>query len=181
MRDDEEAVQHAEGDCWDCEEVHRGNCFAVVAQEGCPSPGGFRTSRRSAHPSQDGALRDVQPEHLQLTVDSWRAPGGGVRHHTGDEFAHRFRRGLYAGLKAPAGEPLRVLVECGVMPACAGGGLENDQRVFPPRPAPPQGDPEEPVMGAEARARMLRRKGSKLLTKCEVLQDEVTAGPKTAT
>ena len=31
MRYDEEAKQYAEGDCWDCEEVHRGNCFAVVA------------------------------------------------------------------------------------------------------------------------------------------------------
>src|SRR5260370_25222933 len=175
MRDDEEAVQHAEGDCWDCEEVHRGNCFAVVAQEGCPSPGGFGTSRRIAHPSQDGALRDVEPEHLQLTVDSWRTPSGVVSHHTGDEFAQRFRRRLSAGLKAPARDPLPVHLESGAMPAYDGLGLDNEQRLFPSRPAPPQGDPEEPVMGAEARARMLRRKGSKRLTKCEVLQDEFTA------
>jgi hypothetical protein len=75
MRYDEETVQDAEGDCWDREEVHRCNCFAVVAQECCPSPGGTGVSRRFPHPSQDSALRDVQPEHLQLTVDPWRAPG----------------------------------------------------------------------------------------------------------
>ena len=67
------------------------------------------------------------------------------------------------------------------MPAYDGLGLDNEQRPFPSRPAPPQDDPEEPVMGGEARARMLRRQDSKLLTKCEVLQDKVAAGPKTAT
>ena len=65
------------------------------------------------------------------------------------------------------------------MPAYDGLGLDNEQRPFPPRPTPSQDDPEEPVMGGEAWERMLRRQDSKLLTKCEVLQDEVTAGPKT--
>ncbi len=41
--------------------------------------------------------------------------------------------------------------------------------------------PEEPVMGFEVWARMLRHQDCKLLTKCEVLQDEVTARPKTTT
>ena len=67
------------------------------------------------------------------------------------------------------------------MPACDGLGMDNEQRPFPSRPAPPQDDPEEPVMGDEARARMLRRQDNQLLAKCEVLQDEVTAGLKTAT
>ena len=68
MRHDEEAIQYAEGDCWDCEEVHRGNCIAVVAQERCPSPGGIGALRCFTNPLQDRALRDVEPEHVQLTV-----------------------------------------------------------------------------------------------------------------
>ena len=67
------------------------------------------------------------------------------------------------------------------MPAHDGLGLDNEQRLSPSRPAPPQDDPEEPVSDGETRARMIRRQDSKLLTKCEVLQDKVAAGPKTAT
>src|SRR6202030_2121144 len=30
--DDEEAVEDTEGDCWNCEEIHRGNGFPMIAQ-----------------------------------------------------------------------------------------------------------------------------------------------------
>ena len=66
------------------------------------------------------------------------------------------------------------------MPACDGLGPDDKQRPFPSRPASPQDDPKEPVMREKARVRMLRPQDNKLLTKCEVLQNEFTTRSKTA-
>lgn len=35
MGDYEEAIQSAEGDCWNSEEIHRSDSFAVIVNEGC--------------------------------------------------------------------------------------------------------------------------------------------------
>src|SRR5260370_34469992 len=39
MTDDEKAIEHAEGDRRNSEEVHRGNRFSVIAEKGKPAPG----------------------------------------------------------------------------------------------------------------------------------------------
>ena len=39
MSDDEEAIKHAERDCRNRQEIHRGNRFAVITQERDPSLG----------------------------------------------------------------------------------------------------------------------------------------------
>jgi hypothetical protein len=36
VSDDEKAIEHAEGDCWHSEEIHRSNCFPMVAQKRSP-------------------------------------------------------------------------------------------------------------------------------------------------
>ena len=42
--DDEEAMDHPEGQCGHGEEVHRGDCFAMIAQESCPPSSRLRIS-----------------------------------------------------------------------------------------------------------------------------------------
>src|SRR5258706_9762769 len=74
VTDDEEAIEHAEGDRRNREEVHRGNRFPVVAEKGKPARGRLRISRCPFHPTRDGSLRDVKTEHENLAMNAWRSP-----------------------------------------------------------------------------------------------------------
>ena len=58
MTDYEEAVEHAEGDRWDGEKVHRGDGFAMIAEKGEPTLGWLRIPGRSFYPTGD---RSFQP------------------------------------------------------------------------------------------------------------------------
>ena len=53
MTDHEETIEHAEGERWDREKIHRGNRLPVIAEESEPSLGWLRISRRLAHPARD--------------------------------------------------------------------------------------------------------------------------------
>ena len=56
VRDDKEAMQHAKGERWDSEEIHRGDDFAVVVQEDFPLFRRFRVPRSFSHPPQNCSL-----------------------------------------------------------------------------------------------------------------------------
>jgi hypothetical protein len=47
VTDDEKAIERAEGDRRNSEEVHRGNRFPVITEKGKPAPGRLRISRDS--------------------------------------------------------------------------------------------------------------------------------------
>ena len=47
VTDDEEAIEHTEGDRRNIQEVHRGNRFPVITEKGKPAPGRLRISRDS--------------------------------------------------------------------------------------------------------------------------------------
>ena len=66
------------------------------------------------------------------------------------------------------------------MPAIDGVLLDNQQDPLPLGPKTAKREPECPVTGGQPRARMLRRQDSKLLTKGEILQEEVAARQKAA-
>jgi hypothetical protein len=51
MGNDEEAIQKAKGDGRHCEEIHRGNRFAVVMQKGSPALRRFAVSGCTSHPT----------------------------------------------------------------------------------------------------------------------------------
>lgn len=74
MTDDEEAVEHAERDRRDREEIHCSDDFPVVAQKGKPAPGRLGISRRSAHPARDYSLRDIKTEHEEFAMDPRGVP-----------------------------------------------------------------------------------------------------------
>src|SRR5579863_4101015 len=74
MRDHEEAVKHAECHGWHGKEIHCGDRFTVVTQEGCPTSRGLRIPGRLSHPALDRSLGDFVSKHLQLAVDTRRTP-----------------------------------------------------------------------------------------------------------
>ena len=85
MRNGEKAIENPKRQSWDGEEVHRRNHFAMVIQERGPSLRRLRVSRRLPHPALYGPLRDVGAEHLQLSMNAWRAPGRVLGHHAKDK------------------------------------------------------------------------------------------------
>ena len=117
VRDDEEAVKHAEGERGHSEEVHRGDGFAMVAQKPRPSFGRLRISRSFLHPTQHGSLRDVEAEHFQFAMNPWRAPGRVLGDHAEDEFAQFFARWPSSRTGVLARDPLPIQLESGTMPA----------------------------------------------------------------
>ena len=92
VADNEEAVEYAEGDRRDREEVHRSNRFTMVAQEREPSLGGFRISRCSAHPTRNSSFGNVEAEHEKFTMNPRRAPCRILGNHSEDRFPNFFRR-----------------------------------------------------------------------------------------
>ena len=113
--DDEEAVEHAERDRWNCEEIHRSNRFPMVAQKRKPALGWFGVSRRSAHPAGDRSLRDIKAKHEEFAMYAWRSPGWILANHPEDQISNLFGDSLPAehavrpGDGAPVqGEPSSV-------------------------------------------------------------------------
>src|SRR6266853_1630638 len=74
VTDDEEAIERAEGDRRNGEEVHRGNRFPVITEKGKPAPGWLRISRCPFHPTRDRSLRDIKTEHEKFAMNPWRSP-----------------------------------------------------------------------------------------------------------
>ena len=86
MANEEKTVEDSEGDRVHGKEVHCGNDFAVILDECLPPSDLFGTSRRSLHPTRNRALRNVEAEHLQFSVDAGSSPCGILCNHAKDEF-----------------------------------------------------------------------------------------------
>ena len=85
MREDDEHVQHAEGDGRDGEEIHGRDEFSMVAQESQPTPRWIGCSHMSPHPAGDGSFRNVETEHHQFAVDARCSPGRVLVSHPGNQ------------------------------------------------------------------------------------------------
>jgi hypothetical protein len=71
------------------------------------------------------------------------------------------------------GYPPPVETKAGAVPANDGVRGNDDQRILPVRPERPKGDPKEPVESSEARSLAVAPKGSDLLAKSDILQDQM--------
>jgi hypothetical protein len=69
VTDDEKAIEHAEGDRRNTEEVHRGNRFPVITEKGKPALDWLRISRCPFHPTRDRSLRNIKTEHEKLAMN----------------------------------------------------------------------------------------------------------------
>src|SRR5258708_767300 len=100
VTDDEKAIERAEGDRRNREEVHRGNRFPVITEKGKPALDWLRISRCPFHPTRDRSLRDIKTEHEKLAMDTRRSPRGVLYDHPENQFLDFLRR-----LSSPDGPP----------------------------------------------------------------------------
>src|SRR6202045_3596135 len=70
--DDDAGIEQVETESWNNEQVHGGNVWRVVAQEGPPSLAGRPPP--FDHVLGDARLRDLKPGLEQFAVNAWRAP-----------------------------------------------------------------------------------------------------------
>jgi hypothetical protein len=113
VTDDEKAIERAEGDRRNREEVHRGNRFPVIAEKGKPAPGWLRISRRPFHPTRDRSLTDIKAEHEKLAMDAWRSPRWVLNDHSEGQFLHLLRRRSSPDGPPDLGDQLPVQTESG--------------------------------------------------------------------
>src|SRR5713226_4054096 len=105
-------VQLLETDSWNNEQVHGGNVWRVVMQEGSPSLAGRPPSLD--HVLGDARLRDLKPELEQFAVNAWRAPKRIFDAHPPDQHAQ-----LRFDLRSPsqwARLPTPVAAKAGPVP-----------------------------------------------------------------
>ena len=86
MRENEEDVENAEGDCRDGEEIDRGKLFRVVFQKCVPGLRG--RFGMSDHVLGDGCLGDIDSEFEQFAMDSRSSPEGISFAHGVDELTN---------------------------------------------------------------------------------------------
>src|SRR6202163_1568796 len=110
--DDDEGIEQIEADGRDDKQVHGGNVWRVVTQEGPPSLAGRPPS--FDHVLGDARLRDLKPELEQFAVNAWRAPKRVCDAHPPDQDAQ-----LRVDLRSPsqwARLPTPVAAKAGPMP-----------------------------------------------------------------
>src|ERR1019366_5381363 len=110
--DDDEGIEQVETDSWNNEQVHGGNVWRVVMQEGSPSLAGRPPA--FDHVLGDARLRDLKSELEQFAVDAWRAPKRIFDAHSPDQHAQ-----LRFDLRSPsqwARLPTPVATKAGPMP-----------------------------------------------------------------
>src|SRR6266478_5667812 len=145
VTDEEKAIERAEGDRRNREEVHRGNRFTVIAEKGKPAPGRLRISRRPFHPTRDRSLRDIKVEHEKLAMDAWRSPRGVINDHSEDPFLNLLRRLSSPGRSPDLGDQLPVPTESGPVPTHHRFRRDHNEGLLPSGAKSTNGDPEEPV------------------------------------
>jgi hypothetical protein len=69
---DDEGIEQVEANGRNNKQVHGGNVWSMIAQEGSPSLAGWSPSFN--HVLGDARLRDFKTELEQFAVDTWRAP-----------------------------------------------------------------------------------------------------------
>src|SRR6202048_3038060 len=110
--DDDEGIEQIEADGRDDKQVHGGNLWRVVTQEGPPSLAGRPPP--FDHVLGDARLRDLKPELEQFAVNAWRAPKRVFDAHPPDQRAQ-----LRVDLRSPsqwARLPTPVTTKTGPMP-----------------------------------------------------------------
>jgi len=164
MSDHEKAIQHAERERWHSEEVHGGDRFSVIVQEGRPSSCRFGIPRGLSHPAQNCALGNLKPQHLQLAVDPRRTPGAVLGDQAKDQLPQLSTRGLPSDNGMFARQPFPVQLEPGAMPSDDSLWPHDNKCTFPSCPASPEQNPEGPIRPGEARTRMVMGQHHELLT-----------------
>src|SRR6202171_4707288 len=143
--DDDEGIEQVETDSWNDEQVHGGNVWRVVMQEGSPSMAGRPPS--FDHVLGDARLRDLKPELEQFAVDAWRAPKRIFDAHPPDQCAQ-----LRVDLRSPspwARLPTPVAAKAGPVPTHECLGLDDCENLQDRRKPAIELDKEPAIMVRE--------------------------------
>src|SRR5271157_2774446 len=152
VADDEETVQNFEGQSRHGEEIHRSDCFAVVAKKCQPAPGWIRIAIRALHPARDRSFRDIETQFEQFPVDARRPPSWVFRDHAKNQIA-KFLGQWFSSANTPSSrKPAPIQPKPSPMPANHGLRGDKYQRSLPASPKFSQNDPEQPVDGTQSRA-----------------------------
>src|SRR5438445_3373469 len=134
VTDDEKAIERAEGDRRNSEEVHRRNRFTVITEKGKPAPGRLRISRRPFHPTRDRSLRDIKAEHEKLAMDAWHSSRGVPNDHSKDQFLNLLRRLSSPDRPPDLGDQLPVQTESRPVPTHRRFGCDHNEGLLPSGP-----------------------------------------------
>ena len=126
MRNDKQAVQHAESQRRHGEEVHGRDGFTVVVQKRSPLLCLLRASRHFPHPAQHRSLGDIETKHFQFSVNAWCAPSSVVSDHAKDEIAQFPADAFSPHASSMPRNPGPIHLESGSVPANNGLWLEED-------------------------------------------------------
>jgi len=172
VADHEEAIEQAERNCGNREEIHRGYSFSVVSEEGKPSLGRLRVLRCSFDPAGDCSLREIEPEHQELTMNAWCSPGRILSDHSEDQIANFFGNMLTANHSASPRDYTPVHGKSCAMPADNRLRAHDDEGLLPSCPESARENPEEFVKQLYVRSRVTTLQDGKLLPKHEVFEQE---------
>ena len=173
MTDHKKAVEKAKCYGRNSEEIHSGDGFTMVSQEREPTLGWFGIPRRASHPTRDGSLGNIEPEHLEFAMDARCTLGWVLLDHTEDQIANFFRDCLPAKHAACSGDRTPIEGEsCQVPPDHSVRG-HDDQRLFPSGPKPLRKNPEELIERSNPWPGTLALEHSELLPKNEVFEQKV--------
>jgi hypothetical protein len=180
VADDEKAIEDAEGDRRNRKEIHRSDCFPVIAQKRKPTLGWFGISGCPAHPPGDRPLGDIKTEHEEFAKDARRSPRRIFGNHSEDQFPNFLRDPSPSYGRSKSGNQPPVQAETGPVPTDDRFRRNNDKSLLPFCPESTSGDPEEPVEQCKPRPRTPTLQDSEMLTKCEILQNKVYMTSKEA-
>jgi len=172
MADDEKAIEHAERDRWNCEEIHRSNGFPMVEQKRMPALSRLGTSRRSFHPTRDRSLGEIKTQHEKLAMDARSTSGWILNNHPEDQLPSLLRRLFSPNLRPDFGDQLPIKAEASSVPPHDRFRVHHDKGSFPSRPEPSHENPEEFVEYPKPWPGMPSLQDSELLPKNQVFKPQ---------
>jgi hypothetical protein len=178
VSNDKEGVKHAKGERRDGEEVHRCNCFTMIAQKHRPLFCRLKVPAPFLHPTQHRTLRKIEARHFQLTMNPRCTPSQVLGNHSEDQFAQFPVHAFSSCLGPMPREPRPVQLEPRSMPTNDSLWLDNDQRLLPSTPKPPQDCPEQSVRSLKSRLRTSFAQDRQPMPKRHVFQEQIPTRAK---
>jgi hypothetical protein len=170
MGDHEKAIQDAEGDCRNSEEIHRSYTFPVIIEENSPALCRLRALRSFLYPTRHSSFREVESQFQQFSVNARRTPSRILSHQAKDQLPRLFRNSFPSTHIAMTGTPSPIEPEADPMPPNHGFGRDDNERLFPLGPHMLGDNPEKAINTVEMWPRVSTFQGHELLTKGEILQ-----------
>jgi len=180
VADHEEAVEKAESDRWDGEEVHRRNGFPMVAKKNEPTSCRLRVPGRSFHPTRDRSLGEIKAEHEEFSMYPRRSPAWILGNHTVDQIPNLLRNSSPPCWLSDPRDQTPVETKACPMPPnhCLWG--DHDQSFFPGGPELLGNNPEQFVEQIEPWPWMSTFQNGELLPQREIFQYKFPTAAKKA-